>query len=164
MPVGSQDRQSIQQQISGMRRLRRRARHTYGLGDLAHFAAHRQTADGQRRADRVPVGLAREPRMQRFEAPGGLEQQQRRVAAAAGIGRQLSAQQVCPRVPELVERPSLRHGQQPQRRVRRAGLVPGPGRCQRPAGPAGWLGGQLGGPFEEGRRRRQTAAGPGPAD
>jgi hypothetical protein len=100
--------------------------------------------------------------VQRFEASGRVEQQGRRVTVTTRVGRQLGAQQLCPRPPQLIERCRLRHGQQPQRGVGRAGPVLGLRLRQRPDGPAAWLGGQLGGALAEGGRR-QPATDPGPA-
>jgi hypothetical protein len=64
------------------------------------------------------------------------------------------AQQVRTRALELVERSRLRHGQQLQRRVQRAGLALALRRGQRTLGPVRRLGRKLGGAFVEGGGRR----------
>ena len=55
---------------------------------------------------------AREPHVERLELPRGLEQQQRRVAAAVCGERDLGLQQIQAGLPELVERPGLRRREQ----------------------------------------------------
>ena len=82
----------------------------------------------------------------------------------AEVNGQLNAQQLRSRVPQLVQRSGLRHAEQPQRRLRRAGLVLGLRRGQRPAGPPGRVGGQLRGPLTERGRGGQATAVPRPAD
>ena len=106
----------------------------------------------------MQIGLPRQPGVERFEAFGGLEQQRWSVAAPAGGERDLPAQQVGPGSLELVKRSRLRRGQQPQRRIERAGLGRYPRRGQRALRPPGRFERQRGRPFQERGRRRQPAA------
>jgi hypothetical protein len=81
-----------------------------------------RAAGEQRRGQRLQVGLPGQPRIERLKQPCRRQQQRRYVAAAAGCERDLAAQQRCLRALELIQRPGLRRGQQPQRRVERASL------------------------------------------
>ena len=65
-------------------------------------------------------------------------------------------------MPQLVERPGFCDSQQPQRRVRRAGLLLGLCRGQRAPGPARPVGCQLCGALTQCGGRRQAAAGTRP--
>ena len=130
-----------------------------GVGDAPCPAARFQPARGQRRVERAAIGLAREPGVERFEALGRLEQEQ----APVWVDRHLGVQQLRPRVPGLIERSGLGHGQQPQRRVQRAGLIVGLRRVQRAVSPAARFGRQFGGAFTERGRGSQTSAGAGVA-
>ena len=158
-----QQHQAIYHQIGRTWWLWCPARGLGGLGRLTQTATCSETAGVQRRGERLQVGLARQPGIEWFETSGGLQQQRRGVASAAGGERDLPAQQVGPGALELVERLCLGRGQQPQRSVERARL----GRC--PCGgqlalrPESRLGRESGGPFEEGGCRGQAAAGLRPA-
>ena len=131
-----------------------------GRGDLARIAPAHQAVGGERSRERLEVGLARERRIQRLEPPGRLEQQRRSVAAARHRERDLRVQQLGTGSLELVQRPRLRHRQQPQRRVGRAGLVLALGGEERTLRPAPRIGRQLDGALVKCRARRQAAARP----
>ena len=123
---------------------------------------------------RRPAKIARSERLEvASRAPGpassgssrlaAVEQQRRRVAAAPAGERDLGAQPVQPRALQLVERAQLRDGEQLQRGVGRAGVELGLRRGQRPRAPRRRVGRQLGRPLQERGRRRDAAAGLGPA-
>ena len=124
--------------------------------NLQHSAAAGQTAGESRRCERVQVGVAREPQVERLEPLGSLEQQRRSVAAAAHREGDLAAQQIDPSTPQLVERARLGGGQQVQRGVGRARLgawpAPRPTRAA-PAAPAR----ASASPRARGTRRRRQA-------
>ena len=94
-----------------------------GGGDLARIASAHQTVGGERSRERLEVCLAREPRIQRLEPLGRIEQQGRSVAAPRHREGDLRVQQLGAGLLELVQRSRLGDRQQPQRRVVRAGLV-----------------------------------------
>jgi hypothetical protein len=80
---------------------------------------------GQHRGDpRVQVGLPRQRGIQRLKLLGRLGQQCRGVAARGGE-HDLPAQQGGASLLELIQRPRRRHGEQPGRRIRRAGRAAG---------------------------------------
>ncbi len=81
-----------------------------------------ETTGEHRRRHRLEMGLASHRGVERFEAPGGIEQQGRSVAAARAGERDLRAQALQPRALKLVERGKLGGGQQLERRVRCRGL------------------------------------------
>ena len=88
---------------------------------------HEDVACGEilRQPGRAPggqVGLAREVQVERLEPPRRLQQQRRRIAPKTRAEGDLSAQQVDQGALELVERPRLGRGDQPERRVELAGL------------------------------------------
>jgi hypothetical protein len=56
------------------------------------------------------VGLASHLDVERFQAPGGIEQQRRRVPAARAVERDLRAQSLQSGALKLVERGKLRSG------------------------------------------------------
>ena len=131
VPLGDQHGQAVQEEIGGARRRPAPGHGPRRLGDLQHTAAVGQTTDDDRGPQRVQVGLARERDVERLEPLGGLEQQRRRVAAAAHDEGDLGAEEVDAGALELVERSGLRRGQQSEGRVGRAGLVRGLRRGQR---------------------------------
>ena len=93
------------------------------MRNLQHTAAAGQTAGESRRCERVEIGVAREPLIERLELLGGPEQQRRSVAAAAHRECDLGTQQLALGATQLVERACLGGGQQFQRGVGRPGLV-----------------------------------------
>ena len=102
----------------------------------------------------------RELRVQRLEPLGRVEQQRWRVAATRLRERDLRVQQLRTRLLELVQRSRLRHAQQPQRLVGRAGLVLALRRGERPPGPAPRVRRQLGRALVERGAGRQAAPRP----
>ena len=119
---------------------------TRRLGDLQRPAAGRQAAGGQRRAECVAVGLARQPGIERLEPSGGLDQEQVRVAAIAGVDRQLGAQQLPPG--RARAHPAARPAPWPAAAAPLAAHRPGTWRAPRPAPAA------PGGPGPASARRR----------
>ena len=93
-----------------------------GPGDLEQTAGAGQPPGEQRGAPGVEIGLAREPRVERLKAFRGPEEQRRCVATAVQGVRGLGSEQVHPGARELVQRASLRRGQQPESRIERTGL------------------------------------------
>ena len=130
------------------------------LGDLARIAAAHQAVGGERRGERVEVGLARERRVERLQPLGGLEQQRGSVAAARRGERDLRVQQLRSRALELVQRSRLRHREQPLRRVGRTGLVLALRGGKRAPRPARRVGRQLGSALVKRGPRRQAAPRP----
>ena len=89
-----------------------------GLGGLADARLVAEATGEHRRRHRLEMGLASHRGVERFEAPGGIEQQRRSVAAARAGERDLRAQPLQPRALKLVERGELGGRQQLERRVR----------------------------------------------
>ena len=89
----------------------------------------------QRRGPRVEVRVAREADVERLELPRGLEQQQRRLAAAVLGERDLGLEQIQAGPPELVERPGLRGREQLASHVERSRPQAGLGGRERSVGP-----------------------------
>ena len=115
------------------------------------------------RPQSVQIGLAGQPGVERLQAPGRVEQQRRGVAAQARGVRDLPAQQVHPGAGELIQRPGLRHDQQPEApcRARRPACWPAPRpACVRPGAPDRRSAAPT---LQERRGRRQPAAGLRPA-
>src|SRR5215211_8312518 len=100
-----------------------------GPRDVEQMAAARQTTCEERCAPRIEIGLAREARIQWLEPPGRL-QQLRRSLGSGGGRRELPAQQVDPRVLELVQPPRLCCGQQLESCIERPRVQAGLRGCQ----------------------------------
>src|SRR5262249_56121569 len=81
-----------------------------------------ETSREPRRGPRGQVSLARELHVERFELPGSLQQQRGSIAAQARGEGHVGAQQVDVGALELLERPGLSRGEQPESRIKRAGL------------------------------------------
>ena len=156
-----QQRQAVQEQIGGACRGRWRGRHTCGSGHVPD--RRRQAADEQRGGERLQVGLAGQPDVQRLELLGRAEHERGRVTAMTRGERDLRAQQVAAGTLQFVQRPGLRHGQQAERGVRCASLVLGLRRGQRPLCAARRVERQSRGPLQKRGRRRETTAALGPA-
>jgi len=90
------------------RRLRRRSQR--GLGSLANAGFAAEATCEHRRRHRFEVGLASHLDVERFQAPGGIEQQRRRVPAARAVERDLRAQPLQSGALKLVERGKLGRG------------------------------------------------------
>ena len=102
--------------------------------------------------------LASHRGVERFEAPGGIEQQGRGVAAARAGERDLRAQALQPGALQLVERGKLGGRQQLERRVRCGGIELGLRGGQGPPASLRRIGGQLRRVRQESRRRRRASA------
>jgi hypothetical protein len=157
--LAGEEREPVEQQVTGTRR-GLPAGGQNGGGDLARIASTDQAVGGERRRERLEIGLAREPRIQRLEPPGGLEQQRRSVAAARSRKRDLRVQQLGARLLELVQGPPVGDRQQPQRGVVRPGLMLALCGDQRALSPAPGIGRQFDGALAKCRLRRQATAGP----
>ncbi len=138
-PVGDQGRQAVEEQVARPRIVQRLRGGACRRGRPRASAARLgQPTGDQGRAPGVEVGLAREPHVERLEPPGGLQQQQRRLAARAG-GPSISARELLDAGPlQVVDRgrPRPRPAARGRRRTRRrAGArAPRPARGRR-AGP-----------------------------
>ena len=133
--------------------------HAHGFGHMAGAGARCQAAREQRRAERVQVGVAREPGVERFEpARGGQEQGQRLVAAVRGEG-DLRAHEVDACLGGVVERHRLSGRQEGRGVVERPGVHLELRAVERPPHPACRIGRQRGGLLEERRCRRHAAVG-----
>ena len=151
--------EAVEQQIAGARgRLPAGGQH--GRRDFARVATANQAVGGESGRERFEVGLAREPRIQRFEPPGRVEEQRRSIAPARRRERDLRLQQLGSGLVELVQRPRLGDRQQSQRRLARAGLVLACCGEERTLCAALRIRCELGGALVERRLRRQAAAGP----
>ena len=133
-----------------------RGRH--GAGDVEQAAAARQPAGEQRCGPRIEIRVAREAHVERLELPRGLEQQQRRVAAAVLGERDLGLEQIDAGSPELVERSGLRGRQQPASHVERPRPQAGLGGCERSVGSPRGIAGQRDRTLQERGRGREAAA------
>ena len=105
----------------GPRSARRRRERPDGAADLSRTTVPRLPGD-DRRAPGGQVGLARELQVEWLKPLRRLQQQRGSIAAETRGEGDLAAQQVHPGALELVERPGLRRGQEPESRVERAGL------------------------------------------
>ena len=133
--LGEPRRQAVEEQVDRAWRLRGRRRGLSGLGRLADVRLAAEAAGVHRRRHRLEMGLASQRGVERLEAPGGSEQQRRRVAAARAGEHDLRAQPLQPRALELVERGELGGRQQLERRVRRRQRRTSPARRPAPASP-----------------------------
>ena len=120
--LGEPRRQAVEEQVDRAWRLRCRRRSPSGLGSLADARLVAEATGEHRRRHRLEMGLASHRGVERLEAPGGIEQQRRSVAAARAGERDLRAQPLQPRALKLVERGKLGGRQQLERRVRCPGI------------------------------------------
>jgi hypothetical protein len=133
-----------------------------GLGSLADARFAAQATGEHRRRHRLEMRLASHRGVERFEAPGGIEQQDRSAAAASAGERDLRAQALRPRALKLVEWGKLGGRQQLERRVRCRGTDLGLCGSQGPPAPLRRIGRQLGRVRQErgGSRRAPTGLRP----
>jgi hypothetical protein len=106
--------------------------------------------------------LASHRRVERFEAPGGIEQQGRSLAAARAGERDLRAQPLQPRALKRIERRELGGRQQLERRIRCPGIELRLRGSQGPPAPLRRIGGQLRRVRQERRSRRRAPTGSRP--
>ena len=156
--LGEPRRQGVEEQVDRAWRLRCRRRSLSRLGNLANPWPVAEAAGEHRRRNRLEMGLASQRAVERFEAPGGIEQQGRRVAAARAGERDLRAQALQPRALKLVERGKLGGRQQLERRVRCGSIDLCLRGGQGPPAPLRRIGGQLGRARQESCSRRRAAA------
>ena len=142
---------------------RRRREGLDGAADLQEDVPSGQVPGEDRRGPGGQVGLARELQVERLEPPRGLQQQRGSIAAEARGEGDVAAQQVDPGALELVERSGLRRGQEPERRVERAGLEARLRRGQRALRAPRRVGGQRDGALQERGRGGESAASLRPA-
>ena len=157
-PSVNTQREAVEQQIGRRGGCARSGAARAARDDLEQAAGARQPPGEQRRAPRVEVGLAREPRVERLERVAAAQQQRRRVAAAARGERDLARAAARPgRAASSSSGPASRCGQQPERGVERAGLEVGLRRGQRALGARGRVGASA-----RPRARRNAAAAASP--
>ena len=158
--VGGQQGEPVEQQVEGTRSTRPRRERPDGAADLQQDAPSRELPSGDgRRAPGGQVGLARELEVERLEPPRGLQQQRRSIAGKTRGEGELAAHQVHPGALELIQRPGLRRGHEPERRLERAGLETRLRRGQRALGSSRRVDRELGGALQERGRRGDAAAG-----
>ena len=157
--LGEPRRQAVEEQVDRAWRLRRRRRSLSGLGSLADARLVAEATGVHRRRHRLEMGLASHRGVERLEAPGGIEQQRRSVAAARAGEHDLRAQPLQPRALKLVERGKLGGRQQLERRVRCPGVELRLRGSHGPPPPPRRIGGQLGRARQERRSRRRAPTG-----
>ena len=140
-----------------------RRRSKGGLGRLADVQFVTEATGKHRRRDRFEMRLASHRAVQRFEAPGSIEQQGRSVAAARAGERDLRAQPLQPGALKLVEWSEVGGRQQFERGVRCAGVELSLRGRQSPPTSLRRIRGQLCRLGQERRSRRRASPGLRPA-
>ena len=160
-------RERVEQDIDRPWRVGTRRCGARGLGGFPHRAGGVPLAGLHRGfPERLQVRLARQAGVERLEPAGCVEQQPRRVAAAALVEGDLPAQVLRLGNPQRLPRPGtliLGRHQQPQRGVQRAGVPHRVGRREQPLRPADGFAGQQRRLLQERGRRRHAAPGLRPA-
>ena len=134
-PLGEDQCEAVEQQIARQRTPRRTGRGRRGPGDVEQAAAGASEVPGeQRRAPRIEIRVAAEADVERLELPGGLQEQQRSVAAMVLGEGDLGPEQDHAGSTELVERSGLRDRQQPASHVERPRPQTCLGGCEGPLG------------------------------
>ena len=135
--LGDPQRETIQQEVNRSRRIGARRRGASGLGHRPEDAGAVQVA-GPDRAPRARPGTVSRDRsgVEGLEAPGRAEQQLAHRRWRVAARRRSVRAGAPPRPPQGVERAGLDRGQQPQRRVQRAGGALGPGGREQALGTA----------------------------
>ena len=156
--LGDQQGETVEQQVEWTRSTRRPREGPHGAADLDQDVPGGDVLRQPRRAPGGQVGLAREVQVERLEPPGGLQQQRGSVAPKTRGEGDVGTQQVDPGALELVERPGLRRGDQPESRVEFAGLQARLRRGQRAIRPPRRVLRQRDGALQERRRGGEPAA------
>jgi hypothetical protein len=133
-----------------------------GLGGLADVRPVTEVTGEHRCRHRLEMGLASHRGVERFEAPSGIEQQGRSLAAARTGERDLRPQPLQPRSLKLIERSELGGRQQVERRVRCRRVELRLRGSQGAPAPRRRIGCQLRRARQERRSRRRAATGPSP--
>ena len=157
------DGERIEQNILYARRYRARGRGTGGGGDFGQGAGLLRPAGPDRGAEGLQMGLAREAGVERFQLPGGAEQQPGCLVPATLLQRDLAAQVLYLGGTQHVRRPGVGRGQQVERRVQGARVARRPRRVEQPLRPPERIGGQRRCPVQIRGGRGQAAAGLRPA-
>ena len=172
IPLRRQNCQTLEEEIAGERGAARRpfcwravgraspVRREHGFRNLARTTATSQAVGEHCGRESLQVGFPRKRRVKLLEPLRGGEQHGRRIAAASHGERNLCPEQLRTRLLKRVERPRLRHRQQVQRRVGRAGLMACRRRCQRPTSSTSRVGRELSGLVEEGGSCSEAPARP----
>ena len=160
--LGEPRGQPVEEQVDRAWRLLCRRPSLSGLGHLADVRFVAESAGEHRRRHRLEMRLASHRGVERFEAPGGIEQQGGSVAAARAGEHDLRAQPLQPRELKLVERGKLGGGQQLERRIRCRGIELRLRGSQGPPAPLRRFGGQLRRLRQERCSRRRAPTGPRP--
>ena len=120
--LGGQQREAVEQEVEGTRTTPRRREGLDGAADLQQDAAFGEMPRHTGCTPSGQVSLAREIRVEWLETSRGLEQQPRSILPETRSESDVAAQHRNASALELVERPGLRRGHQPERRVERAAL------------------------------------------
>src|SRR5207248_4403071 len=115
-------RQSVEEQVDCPCRLLWRRCDLRGFGKLADAGFAAEAAGEHRRGYRLEMRLASHRSIERFEAPGRIEQLGRGVAPTRAFESDLRAQPFQPGTLELVEWGKRGGREQLERRVRRPGI------------------------------------------
>ena len=152
-------RQPVEHEVDRARRLRRRAARRAASAPRARAESASRRPRVHRRAERLEIRLARQRGIERFEPPGGVEQQRRSVGAARA-GRTRTAR-AGGRAGRSGARPAgtvSATASELQRGLRRSRLELGLRGGQRPPAALRRIGRQLGRALEERGRRGDAAA------
>ena len=158
-PFVTRRAQPVEQHVAAAGEPVRRRRAQRGLGDgSASRPAPSRSPAHIAAPQRLEVRLASQADGHRLEPPRRACQKPRRLADAALVEGDLSAQHLDAGAPELVERLGVDRAEQSQCGVERTGVALGPGRRQPPRGSARWVGRQRAGALEERGRGGEPAA------
>ena len=111
MPLEQPDGERVEQDVLRARRYRGGGRGAGGGGDFGQGAGLVRFAGPDRGAQGLQVRLAREAGVERFQLPGGAEQQPGRLVPATLLQRDLATQVLCLGGTQYVRRPGVGRGQ-----------------------------------------------------
>ena len=140
VPVREPQRERVEQDVDRARRVGAGRRGARGCRRLPHAAGPGQVTGENRGPERLQVRLAGQRGVERLEQQGRAEQEPGRVASATLVEGDLAAQALLLCGLQRVQRPGHGRGEQPKRRVQRAGVAHGPGGREQPLRPAGRVG------------------------
>ena len=120
-PCGEDERQAVQQQIARKRGARPWRRTGDSAGNIEQAAGACHPTRKKSCAPSLEIGITGEARVERLEPAGRLQQQLRSVTTAVLSEGDLSPQQISAGAPELVERFTIRSGQETASHTERPG-------------------------------------------